>query len=295
MERLLPIAERICRAELTDLAAALAQESQTGTVRLAFVADSPWQLATALRSVSLQLSDNISVAALDDREQGIFAGATVGNPTFVALFPGQGSQRLNMGEHLLQRYPFIRELYDQAETTLGDVRPDGLSATIFRDLLAADEATRSTWETELRHTRYAQPAIVLSSLAMLRLLEFFGLRPTVAIGHSLGEISALGAAGACDASTAVRIAALRGQAMTDLHLDDLGSMAAVTADPATVGRLIASFGSALTISNYNSPKQTVVSGTSAAIDALVKACTKQNVKSTARNISGGTCRTAEPV
>ena len=156
--------------------------------------------------------------------------------------------------------------------------PGGLSTIIFRDLLAADEETRSTWDTELRHTRHAQPAIVLSSLAMLRLLEFFGLRPTLAIGHSLGEISALCAAGAYDASTAVRIAALRGRAMADLHLDDPGSMVAVTADPVTVEKLIASFGSALTISNYNSPKQTVVSGTTAAIEALIQVCTAQSVR-----------------
>jgi acyl transferase domain-containing protein len=178
VDKLIPIAERIYRAELTDLAAALAHTQHTGTVRMALVVDSPWQLAASLQSLSQKLAMNGAVSGLDAPDKGIFAGATVGNPSFVALFPGQGSQRLNMGEHLLRRYPFIHDLYDQAEHAVADVLSDGLRATIFRDLLAADEATRAGWEAELRHTRIAQPAIVLS-LAMLRLLEFFGLRPTL--------------------------------------------------------------------------------------------------------------------
>lgn len=155
--------------------------------------------------------------------------------------------------------------------------PEGVHSTIFRDLLAADEATRAAWEAELRHTRMAQPAIVLSSLARLRLLEFLGLQPTLVI-HSLGEISALCAAGACNAATAVRIAALRGRAMADLHLEDPGAMVAIAADPDTVEKLLAPFGAALTISNYNSPKQTVVSGASAAIEALGQVCMEQKIR-----------------
>ncbi|MBI3798495.1 MAG: SDR family NAD(P)-dependent oxidoreductase, partial [Deltaproteobacteria bacterium] len=277
VNELIPIAERICRAELTDLAATLTQLLPSGTIRLALVIDSPWELAAMLRTVAQKFSDNKAMVAVNDPAAGIFAGATTGTPTLVMLFPGQGSQRLNMGEHLPHRYPFIRDLYAQADRAIADVLPHGLRPAIFRDLLTADEATRSGWEAELRHTLVAQPAIVLSSLAMLRLLNFFGLKPTLTIGHSLGEISALCAAGACDMVTAVRTAALRGQAMAGLQLEDLGTMAAITAPPDTVEKLLAPFGTALTISNYNSPRQTVVSGTSDAIRALLQLCAEQQV------------------
>jgi len=117
VNKLIPNAERICRAELADLAAALAHTQHTGTVRVALVVDSPWQLAASLQSLSQKLAMNVAVSDLDAPDEGIFAGATVGNPSFVALFPGQGSQRLNMGEHLLRRYPFIHDLYDPMSTT----------------------------------------------------------------------------------------------------------------------------------------------------------------------------------
>jgi enediyne polyketide synthase len=277
VDRLRSLADRICQAELTDLAAELAKGPHQGCHRLAIVAQSPWQLAAVLSRLSEQLATDAFTAELDDPSNGIYAGVTVEAPSFVALFPGQGSQRLNMADQLVGRYPFIRALYEDAERAIAAILPQGLTSRILHDLDLADEQTVQTWEAELRSTRVAQPGIVLSSLAILRVLNFFGLTPSRVIGHSLGEITALRAAGAYDDVTAVRIAALRGKAMAELELADPGTMLAIGAEPDVVEKLIFPFKPAVTIANYNSPRQTIVAGTSAAIEALGSSCADRGI------------------
>lgn len=213
VDNLTTIANRICRAELTDLSAALAKTPTNGNIRLAIIADSPWQLSVSLKAVSENLDKGIESDALDDPMGGIFAGRPKANPSFLALFPGQGSQLLNMGKHLLRRFPFIRELYEKADKALLDIIPGGLSSYILRDIYDGNESNIKSWEMELKDTRIAQPALVLTSIASLKILNFYGLKPAIAVGHSLGEISALYAAGALDDVAAVRVAALRGKAM----------------------------------------------------------------------------------
>src|SRR5579864_1712496 len=268
--KLIPTARRICRAEMTDLAAELARRSPSGEIRLAIVAESPWQLADTLQRALEALSKSNDITAIDDASAGIFAGKAVGNPALVALFPGQGSQRLNMGEHLLQRFPFVRELYGSAGSEL--------TGRIFHDTLASDDATLRRAEAALKRTETAQPAIVASSIAMLRVLEFFGLRPLCSIGHSLGELTAIHAAGGFDAATAIRLAGLRGQAMASLQIPDSGAMLAVAAGPQEVKRLIEPFAETLTISNYNSPRQTVVSGATAEVSELQASCSARSLR-----------------
>jgi enediyne polyketide synthase len=278
IEKYLPVAKRLCRAELTDLSAALAKRPTSGKLRLAIVAMSPWNLAEQLKRCAEKLAGGADMAALDNPANGVFAGVALDDPKLVALFPGQGSQRLNMGGHWLGRFPFVREFYERVSQVGDETSVLGsISRHIFRDRFSANEETREAWEKELRETCIAQPAIVLSSMATLQVLQFLGLQPRIVIGHSLGEISALAAAGAWDALTAVRLAAVRGQAMGSLPLADGGSMAAVAAKPGQVGALLKPLGSALVISNYNSPRQTVVSGGSEAIQKLVHVCEGQGI------------------
>lgn len=278
VEKLIPIADCICQAELTDLAAALAKTHKFGKIRLAMVARSPRELAESVKRVSQRLSNKVGIEELNQPEAGIFAGIPVNSPELTALFPGQGSQRLNMGEDLLRRYPFLHELYQRAESSISDILPGGLRSRIQRPLGTADDATINAWRSELQDTRVAQPAIVLSSLCVLRVLKFLGLEPGVVIGHSLGEISALGAAGACDDSVAVRIAALRGSAMASLRLQDPGTMVALAASAAEAQELTDSLDEALVIANYNSPGQTVVSGPSKSIRKLLRVCETAGVR-----------------
>ena len=278
IEKYLPVVRRLCRAEMTDLSAALAKSPASGKLRLAIVALSPWNLAEQLKRCAEKLAGGAEMAALDDPANGVFAGVALDDPKLVALFPGQGSQRLNMGRHWLGRFPFVREFYERVSQAGDETSVLGsISRHIFRDRFSANEETREAWEKELRETCIAQPAIVLSSMATLQVLQFLGLQPRIVIGHSLGEISALAAAGAWDALTAVRLAAVRGQAMGSLRPADGGSMAAVAAKPGQVGGLLKPLGSALVISNYNSPRQTVVSGGSEAIQKLVHVCEGQGI------------------
>jgi enediyne polyketide synthase len=240
-------------------------------VRVAIIAESPWHLAESLQRIQEHVRNGNNPATCDDVGSGIVAGVIQDSPRLVALFPGQGTHRLNMGEHLLPRFPFVRQLN---ETAGGHVAP-----MMFRDLLGASVEVVRQWEAELRETRTAQPAIVLSSIAILEVLAFFGLTPSVSIGHSLGEITALHAAGAFDATTAVQIAAARGAAMSDLNVPDAGAMLAIAAGPHTVLPLLAPFAQALAISNYNSPRQTVVSGKSAEIARLHETCAAAGLRS----------------
>ena len=270
IEKLIPMADRICHAELTDLAAALAARKPTGKLRLAIVAETPWGLADSLRLVAARLSEGAALSAIDAPSDGIFAGQALNNPGFVALFPGQGSQWLNMGERLSERYPFVRELHEGVD---GHV-----TGRTFRDTLGAALDQIQEWETQLKATQIAQPAIVAGSTATLQVLEFLGLRPSFSIGHSLGEITALHAAGAFDATTAVRLAAMRGEAMRSLHVADAGAMLAIAARSEEVQPLLEPFGKSLVISNYNSLRQTVVSGTTDSIVKLRGLCQAQNIR-----------------
>ena len=321
IEKLIPIADRICHAELTDLAAELAARKPAGIFRLAIVAETPWGFAASLRQISKRLllwsdgvppshdggtpslhisapgapvsnrpSEGAVMASMDAPSDGIFVGQALDNPSFVALFPGQGSQRLNMGARFIERYPFVREHYldcgsplpllHRSATHEKSVRglAHSISELVFRETLGASSEQIREWETQLKATEIAQPAIAASSAATLKVLELFGLRPSYSIGHSLGEITALHAAGAFDAATAVRIAALRGEAMRSLHVSDPGAMLAIAARAEDVAPLLEPFGKSVVISNYNSTRQTVVSGTTDAVVKLRVVCQAKNIR-----------------
>ncbi|WP_219906904.1 ACP S-malonyltransferase [Enhygromyxa salina] len=132
--------------------------------------------------------------------------------TTAFMFPGQGTQALGMGRGLAREYPEARLVFEEADEALGS----SLSKLCFEGP-----------EDELALTANTQPAILTTSIAALRVLEArTDLRPKVALGHSLGEISALVAVGSVRFWTAVRLARLRGQAMQEA-VPEGGSMAAI--------------------------------------------------------------------
>ncbi len=190
----------------------------------------------------------------------------------VAMFPGQGSQSVGMGSALADAFPTARRTFEEADDVLGYA----LSEICF-----AGPAERLT-ETDV-----CQPALVATSTAAFRVAqEEAGLAPGLVIGHSLGEYSALVAAGAMGFAEALRIVAERGAAMRAAGAATPGAMAAVLGlDDDAVRALAAEAGEAWP-ANYNCPGQVVVSGTVAAIDRVVALAVEQGARATRLAVDG---------
>jgi [acyl-carrier-protein] S-malonyltransferase len=160
------------------------------------------------------------------------------------LFPGQGSQTVGMSRELAERYPTAMHAFDEASHALGvDVKA-----------LAWDGP-----QTELDQTANTQPALLTASIAALRAAQEAGAvaEPRVLLGHSLGEFTALVAAGALPLADAVRLVRRRGELMQ--RADNGGAMVAVLGlDADAIARAIADTG--FVIANDNAPGQVVVSG-----------------------------------
>ncbi len=172
------------------------------------------------------------------------------------IFPGQGSQFVGMGKAWYDNYDFVREIFDTADRALGFA----LTELIFEG--PADE---------LQKTANTQPAILTTSIAMHELLKRAGIRPAATAGHSLGEYSALVAAGSLEFSDAVRLVRMRGQFMQEAVPLGQGGMMAVLGldfDKVVEGCRLAAEAGTVEAANFNSPGQVVVAGE---INALKKA------------------------
>ncbi|MEN8135481.1 MAG: SDR family NAD(P)-dependent oxidoreductase [Thermodesulfobacteriota bacterium] len=277
IEKLISLAQKICQAELIDLSAVLAQEKPKGSLRLAIVAKTPWGLTKQLQMVHDMLSAGKSLGAINNPARDIFAGQAIKNPTMVGLFPGQGSHRLNMASHFLRRYPFVREICHDFEARMYALTGESFRAKVFRDLHGATEETIKRWTEELRETVFQQPSIVSCSMAAFKVLDFLGLKPDFTVGHSLGEISALAAGGGVLPIDALQIAALRAQAMNNASGKGTGGMAAIGIAPSDVEKMLNKGKFGLVVSNYNSPRQTVVSGKLKDIQKFLGVCEKEGV------------------
>ncbi len=181
--------------------------------------------------------------------------------TTAFMFPGQGSQAIGMGKGLFDQFAEAREVFEEADDALGF----DLSKLCFEGP-----------EHHLGLTANTQPAILACSIAALRVLEkHTPLRPQVALGHSLGEISALVAVGAIAFGDAIRLVRLRGQAMQDSVPPGVGSMAAIIGLEADeVEELCAKVSNEterVSPANLNGGRQVVVAGHIAAVDRMIEA------------------------
>ena len=235
IERVASFVPSISYAQLGDLAATLHGELRDLRWRAAVVVRSPTDATQRLATV---------IAALDAGEPKLFADdglvclGHVGQGAIGYLFPGQGSGRGTSGGALRRRFPEADAVYRRAALPAGG------------DTVA---------------TEVAQPRIVAGSIAGHQVLSALGLEAGVAVGHSLGELTALHWAGAMGAEKVLRLARLRGRTMAE-HSSS-GTMAGLAAGPEQVERLIA--GLPLVIAGHNGPAQTVVAG---AGDAVTQVC-----------------------
>ncbi|MEZ5121765.1 MAG: SDR family NAD(P)-dependent oxidoreductase [Solirubrobacterales bacterium] len=247
---------------LRDLAAALWREVRPEHgERAAIVAADLAELSAGLRQLAAGGSAP-ERTGLHRREQPLGADAAV-----ALLFPGQGSQHCDMLRDLAVAIPQVRAAFERADAVLAGVLAQPLSRYVFPPP-AFDEQERAQAEAALRATEVAQPALGACGLAMHALLARLGLIAAMTGGHSYGELVALHAAGALDEADLLRLSAARGAAMAEAAADRPGAMAAVAGDAAHVAEEIAAV-PGVVVANRNSPRQTVISGPTEAVDAAV--------------------------
>jgi [acyl-carrier-protein] S-malonyltransferase len=182
------------------------------------------------------------------------------------LFPGQASQYPGMGKELAEKCPTAQRVFEEADRALG---------------FAISQICFEGPEDALKLTENTQPAILTVSTATCRVLEEKGVQPDYVVGHSLGEYSALVAAGGLGFSDAVKVVRNRGRYMQEAVPQGIGAMAAILGlSPATVDQVCkrAADGEVVSPANLNSPDQTVISGHAAAVKRAVELASQAGAK-----------------
>jgi len=228
VSRVRAFARDLSFSELGDLGAELSRRAGSGRHRAAVVSGSPEALLAGLTQLEQWLNEGVD-SRLDLRA-GVFLGCQQRPVRVGFLFPGQGSPANLDGGLWRRRFESVADIYDRADLpALGD----GVDTAV------------------------AQPAIAAASLAALAVLEDIGIHGEVAVGHSLGELSALTWAGAFSEDGLLRTAGIRGRAMADLG-HPTGAMASIRASAEDVAALLAT--SKVQVACHNSPEHTVISG-----------------------------------
>jgi malonyl CoA-acyl carrier protein transacylase len=201
--------------------------------------------------------------------QGVFRGAGPPAGKLAFLFPGQGSQFVNMGRALAEREPAVRAVFDEADAVLEPILGRRLSSFLFAD--PADAAAMARAEEDLKQTAVTQPAVLTVDNALRVLLGEYGIAPDYVMGHSLGEYGALVAAGAMPFADALEASAARGREMTRVSLADNGWMAAVMGPLEEIERTLASLDGYVVTANLNSASQAVIGGETEAVQRAMEA------------------------
>ena len=197
------------------------------------------------------------------RSQGVFRGHGPA-PKVAFLYTGQGSQYANMLSGLRAAEPIVAATFAEADRVMTPLLGKPLSEFVFVDPADANGVAKA--EEDLRQTEITQPAVLAVDLALTRLLEAYGIRPDMAMGHSLGEYGALVASGAMPFADALEAVSARGRGMAQVSMGDNGRMAAVFAPLSEIERVLQMVDGYVVIANLNSNTQAVIGGASQSVE-----------------------------
>jgi enediyne polyketide synthase len=247
---LVDVVTKLSFAEIADLAGTLAGELTGGPVRAAVVTTSPEDAVGKLERLRAALDEDTTLFTAD----GVYLDRGESAPQIAYLFPGQGSGRGAVGA-IRRRFAEAEAVFEHADVPAG-----------------GDQVA----------TEVAQPRIVAGSVAALRVLHTLGVDADVAVGHSLGELTALAWAGSLDSAEVVRLAKARGAVMANASQGG-GAMAGLATTPGKAEEL---FGDEpVVIAGYNGPKQTVIAGDAGAVDRVCERARAEGITANRINVS----------
>ncbi|MCA9572494.1 MAG: acyltransferase domain-containing protein, partial [Myxococcales bacterium] len=247
-----------------------------GPCRLAVVASDEDDLGRKLDQALAHLRKSPDTALQTPTGISWAQGADPGSVAF--LFPGQGSQYLEMGGALAMAFDAARAVWDTAADVTHPVHP------VVFPLPRFDQAATDADLAALTRTEWAQPAIGVASLASLALLKDLGVKPATVGGHSFGEITALHAAGALSLADALAVARTRGELMAEAAALP-GAMAALPTDIETVREVLEGLDGKAVVANHNAPTQVVISGPTADVERAMAAFVERGIEPKRLNVA----------
>ncbi|MCL1934056.1 MAG: SDR family NAD(P)-dependent oxidoreductase [Candidatus Azobacteroides sp.] len=231
---------------------------------LAIESDKPVQIIALASSVA-DLSQRILEALFNETHQELyFRQEKEGKVAF--LFSGQGSQRVNMARDLFVAFPAMRRLLIQNKE---------YEKILFPHTLFSEPEKREGNKT-ITDTQNAQPVLGIVDYAIAEFLRFLEIEPDMVAGHSYGELPALCFAGAFDSEKLVELSRKRAVSILNAIQDDKGKMVAVSIPVEELNALLKGEKEVWAV-NFNSPKQTVLAGTTSGMDAFTEKLSKQNI------------------
>ena len=198
-------------------------------------------------------------------------------PKVCFMFPGQGSQYVDMMKDLASKYKIVQDTFDEADRYLIDIIGQTLTETLWSKPGETKEHIAER-EAAIKRTEMTQPAVLTADIAMMRLLSSFGIKPDVVMGHSLGEYAAAVAAGIFDFETGLKAVCTRGKVMSEIRVEDNGKMASVAAPVEKVEPELSRISGYVAVANKNCPTQTVIAGASKSVDDAVAMFTAMGIQ-----------------
>ena len=247
----------------TNLAQAHRNECLKFNMRVGFASPDVETTSKKMESILEALPDRSKIGFLVARGVYFSEGKPKRNtPGAAFIFPGQGSQYPYMLRDLCERFPIVAETFLEADEIMNGLGQGEITSLVFPEASSIGESGSSD---ALKDTQVLQPMILTADTAIFRLLRRVGLKPVACAGHSLGEYAACVASGVFSFRHALEAVAVRGREMARVSLADPGLMMSIPADARLVEEVISRIDGYVVAANKNSPKQTVISGETAAV------------------------------
>ena len=254
--------------------AVFAQPTQTRAKAawgVAIVAKSPKDLMEKVDFLAKNAKDETWTAPpLNFKLKGVYTFKTGKNNAKVGLlFPGQGSQYVDMMRDLAAKYDVVQKTFDEADVILEKMIGVRLTDAIWSKPGESKEELAKR-EAAIKQTQLTQPAMMTADIAMYRLFKEFGIQPDMAIGHSLGEYAAATAAGIFTFENGLRAVTSRAKEMAAVKVKDPGKMASIAWGCDRVQEQLNKIDGYVICANKNCPLQTVIAGEAKAVEQALE-------------------------